>query len=120
VRGGIVAYATELKQSLLGVDAALLAAHGPVHPEVARQMAAGVRRAAAIDGDDAQVGIATTGIAGPDSPDGQPVGTVHVGIAWPGDDLVVSLQLHGDRGEIRTASVRHALRAATDAIARAE
>jgi nicotinamide-nucleotide amidase len=120
VRGGIVAYATELKQTLLGVDAALLAAHGAVHPEVARQMATGIRRAAAIDGDDAHVGIATTGIAGPDSPDGQPVGTVHVGIAWPGDDLVVSLQLHGDRREIRSACVRHAIRAATDAVARAE
>ncbi|KHK96167.1 hypothetical protein LK09_16135 [Microbacterium mangrovi] len=120
VRGGVVAYATELKQSLLGVDAALLAAHGAVHPEVARQMATGVRRAASISGRDADVGIATTGIAGPDSPDGQEVGTVHVGIAWPGDDLVVSLQLHGTRDEIRIASVRHALRAATDAMTRAE
>ena len=120
VRGGVVAYATELKQSLLGVDAALLAAHGPVHPEVVRQMATGVRRAAAINGHEAHVGLATTGIAGPDSPDGQPVGTVHVGIAWPGDDLVVSLQLHGDRAQIRSASVRHAIRAATDAVTRAE
>jgi nicotinamide-nucleotide amidase len=120
VRGGVVAYATELKQSLLGVDAALLAEHGAVHPEVARQMATGVRRAAAIDGREADVGIATTGIAGPDSPDGQPVGTVHIGVAWPGDDLVMSLQLTGDRDEIRAASVRHALRSAIDAVARAE
>ncbi|MGA1826747.1 MAG: nicotinamide-nucleotide amidohydrolase family protein, partial [Microbacterium sp.] len=43
VRGGIVAYATPLKHTLLGVDAALLAAEGAVHPDVARQMAAGVR-----------------------------------------------------------------------------
>jgi nicotinamide-nucleotide amidase len=120
VRGGVVAYATELKHSLLGVDGALLAAHGAVHPEVARQMAIGIRRAAAIDGRDADVGISTTGIAGPDSPDGQPVGTVHIGVAWPGDDLVMSLHLQGDRDEIRIASVRHSIRAAVDAVARAE
>lgn len=120
VRGGVVAYATPLKQSLLGVDGALLAEHGAVHPEVARQMANGVRRATAVDGRDADVGIATTGIAGPDSPDGQPVGTVHIGVAWPGDDLVMSLQLSGDRDEIRAASVRHALRAALDCVGRAE
>ena len=120
VRGGVVAYATELKQSLLGVDAALLAEHGAVHPEVARQMATGVRRAAAIAGRDADLGIATTGIAGPDSPDGQPVGTVHIGVAWPGDDRVVSLRLNGDRDEIRAASVRHALRAAVECAAPSE
>lgn len=120
VRGGVVAYATELKQSLLGVDAGLLAEHGAVHPEVARQMAVGVRRAAAVAGRDADLGIATTGIAGPDSPDGQPVGTVHIAVAWPGDDRVVSLRLDGDRDEIRAASVRHALSAAVDCAARAE
>ena len=120
VRGGVVAYATELKQSLLGVDAALLDAHGAVHPEVARQMAHGVRRAAAVHGQDADVGIATTGIAGPDTPDGQPVGTVHVGVAWPGGDRVVSLRLKGDRDEIRATSVRHALRTAADGCRGAE
>ena len=79
LRGAIVAYATPLKHSLLGVDSALLDEHGPVHPEVARQMADGVRRAVLIAGRAADVGIATTGIAGPDSPDGQRVGTVHIG-----------------------------------------
>lgn len=81
--GAVVAYATPVKHALLGVDAGLLAEHGPVHPEVAVQMAEGVRRAVAVDGRPADVGISTTGIAGPDSPDGQPVGTVHIGIATP-------------------------------------
>ena len=67
VRGGVVAYATALKHSLLGVDAALLAAEGAVHPDVARQMAEGVRETAAIDGRAADVGIATTGVAGSDT-----------------------------------------------------
>ncbi|MEK6343503.1 MAG: nicotinamide-nucleotide amidohydrolase family protein, partial [Curtobacterium sp.] len=51
VRGGVVAYATPVKASVLGVDAALLAARGAVDPEVARQMAAGVRSALSVDGE---------------------------------------------------------------------
>ena len=96
VRGGVVAYATPLKHTLLGVDAALLAAEGAVHPEVARQMAEGVRRAAAVDGIAADVGIATTGVAGPTAQDGRPVGTVHIAIATPEGSRVVTLALDGD------------------------
>ena len=109
VRGAIVAYATPLKHSLLGVDAALLEGYGAVHPEVARQMADGVRRAVMIDGRPAEVGIATTGIAGPDSPDGQPIGTVHIAVITPEDSRLVSLRLDGDRQTIRSESVGHAL-----------
>lgn len=110
--GGIVAYATPLKSSLLGVDAQLLHEHGPVHADVAAQMAEGVRRACAVGGVPADVGVSTTGIAGPDSPDGQPVGTVHIGIATPGGTQVVSLVLPGTRAEVREAAVRAALQAA--------
>ena len=60
-RGGVIAYATDLKAELLGVDRALLAAQGAVSPEVAEAMAAGVR-----DRLGAAVGAATTGVAGPD------------------------------------------------------
>jgi nicotinamide-nucleotide amidase len=111
VIGAIVAYATPLKHTLLGVDAQLLAEHGAVHPEVARQMAIGVRRAVAVDGRPADVGIGTTGIAGPDSPDGQPVGTVHIGVSAAEDTRVITLRLEGDRDEIRAESVRQSLRA---------
>lgn len=110
-RGGVVAYATPLKASLLGVERELLVAHGPVHPEVARQMANGVRTACSVDGVLAEVGIATTGIAGPDSPDGQPVGTVHIGIVTPDASEVVSVRLHGTRSEIREQATRAAVRA---------
>lgn len=116
LRGAVVAYATPLKASLLGVDAALLARTGPVHPEVAVQMAEGVRRAVAIDGRDAEVGISTTGIAGPESPDGQPLGTVHVGVATPATSFSVPLQLVGDRAQIRAASVDAVLSALLEAL----
>ncbi|OJU42044.1 MAG: damage-inducible protein CinA [Microbacterium sp. 69-10] len=113
--GAVVAYATPVKHTLLGVDACLLAAHGPVHPDVAAQMAEGVRHAVAVDGRPADVGISTTGIAGPDSPDGQPVGTVHVGVATPDGTRSGSHLFAGSRAEIRLqardAAIALALRA---------
>jgi nicotinamide-nucleotide amidase len=116
VRGGVVAYDTGVKRSLLGVDAALLEAHGAVHPRVARQMAKGVREALAVDGRFADVGIATTGIAGPESPDGQPVGTVHIAVSTPLGTRVESLALSGDRESIRSEAARIAVRRALAAL----
>ncbi len=116
VRGGVVAYATELKERLVGVDAALLEAHGPVHPRVARQMADGVRAALGPDGGLADVGIATTGIAGPGSPDGQPVGTVHLAVSTALGVRVESLELSGDRAEIRAEATSRAIRLALEAL----
>ncbi|MEU4154750.1 CinA family protein [Streptomyces sp. NPDC026659] len=111
-RGSVTAYATELKHRLLGVDAALLERRGAVDPQVAAQMAAGVRQALGADW-----GIATTGVAGPDPQDGNPVGTVFVAIAGPaGKRLdpapggkVEALRLNGSRAEIRRESVRSVL-----------
>lgn len=116
LRGGIVAYATDVKQTLLGVDETLLEAHGPVHPRVARQMAEGVRRALASGDMSADVGIATTGIAGPDSPDGQPVGTVHLAVSTPLGSRVESVVLSGSREDIRAEATVRALRLACDAL----
>ncbi|WP_319593323.1 CinA family protein [Georgenia subflava] len=104
LRGGIVAYATDLKEQLLGVDGELLAAHGPVHPEVARQMAAG-----AADRLGADHAIATTGVAGPGAADGAPAGTVWVAALGPGGHRVRGLLLAGDRALVRRASVAAAL-----------
>jgi nicotinamide-nucleotide amidase len=109
VRGGVVAYATPLKTSLLGVDASLLAANGAVDPEVARQMASGVRLAATVDGEPATWGISTTGVAGPDPQDGKPVGTVYIGIARQGSSESFGLALTGDRAAIRTTAVSELL-----------
>lgn len=103
-RGSVTAYATELKHRLLGVDAELLAAEGAVNAQVAEEMAAGVRRALG-----ASWGIATTGVAGPDPQDGQPVGTVFVAVAGPGGRKTARLRLNGSRTEIRRESARTVL-----------
>ncbi|MEW2521011.1 CinA family protein [Actinacidiphila alni] len=99
-RGSVTAYATPLKHRLLGVDAALLAERGAVDAEVARQMAEGVRDRLGADW-----GAATTGVAGPDPQDGQPVGTVFVAVAGPGGAAAEALALTGDRAGIRRATV---------------
>ncbi|MDH6710710.1 nicotinamide-nucleotide amidase [Kitasatospora sp. MAA19] len=103
-RGSVTAYATELKASVLGVDEGLLAVYGPVHPVVAGQMAEGVRRLLG-----ATYGLATTGVAGPDPQDGQPVGTVHLAVAGPEGTLVSSPRLSGGRARIRHGAVTAAL-----------
>lgn len=111
-RGSVTAYATDLKQRLLGVDAALLDTRGAVDPQVAAQMASGVRAALGADW-----GVATTGVAGPDPQDGQPVGTVFVAVDGPfgahsgsaAGGKVGALRLNGDRAEIRRESVRSVL-----------
>ena len=79
-------------------------------------MAEGVRGALALPGVEVQVGIATTGIAGPTSPDGQPVGTVHIAVSTPLGTRVESLQLDGDRDGIRAETVRRVIRLALDAL----
>jgi nicotinamide-nucleotide amidase len=100
VRGGVVAYATELKHELLGVDAALLAAGGPIQAAVAEQMAAGVRARLSAD-----VGLATTGVAGPDAQDGHRPGEVWIAIASVDGIRSLRLELGGDRAAIRRETV---------------
>ncbi|GGV03536.1 CinA-like protein [Actinomadura cremea] len=109
--GGMVAYTTDLKRSLLDVPGDLLAEHGAVHPDVAAAMAAGVR-----DRLGATYGIAVTGVAGPEAQDGRPVGTVYIGVAGPGNRRIVTqpkLPVPGPgpetRDVIRRMTVVHAL-----------
>lgn len=109
LNGGVVAYNTALKHSVLGVDAGLLEEHGAVHPRVAQQMADRVRSALAVDGRPSDVGLSTTGVAGPDWQDGQPPGTVFLGIAVGRAVRSVRLQLSGDREAIRRATVSESL-----------
>jgi nicotinamide-nucleotide amidase len=114
--GAVVAYATPVKHTVLGVDADLLEREGPVDPEVARQMADGVRRAVAVDGRPADVGVSTTGVAGPGEQDGTAPGTVWVGVAV-GERLVArSGALPGDRAAVREGAVLLALDALLEAL----
>jgi nicotinamide-nucleotide amidase len=104
VRGGIVAYATDLKAVLLGVSRALLDRYGAVHPDVAVAMAEGARLRLG-----AEISVATTGVAGPDPQDGRPVGAVHVAVATESDHVVRTVALPGDRAAVRAGTVALAL-----------
>ena len=98
-RGGIVSYATAVKQSLLGVG------DGPVVSEsAAREMAHGVRAQLGAD-----VGLSLTGVAGPTEQDGQPPGTLYIGLVGPGFDEVRHVRLPGQREQMRQFSVITAL-----------
>jgi nicotinamide-nucleotide amidase len=102
----VISYATRLKVTLAGVDEDQLAADGPVAARTAAAMAAGVARRCAADW-----GLATTGVAGPDSQDGHPVGQVFVAVAGGAGERprVVELALSGDREEIRRQTAEAAL-----------
>ena len=101
-RGGVVSYATEVKRDVLGVTAERV-----ISAECAEQMASGVRRLLRSDW-----ALSTTGVAGPDRQEDQPVGTVFVGVAGPEGVRSVRLDLgdlEGERTAIRGATCRAAL-----------
>lgn len=108
-RGGVTAYATDLKASLLGVDPALLDRVGAVDAQVARLMAAGARERLGTT-----YALSTTGVAGPDPQGGVPAGVVHVGLAGPGIGTARTLAVAGGREAVRAAAVRAALRLLAD------
>ena len=98
-RGSIVSYATEVKQQVLGVPP------GPVvNEETALAMAQGARRVLGCD-----VALALTGVAGPGEQDGMPVGTLCVGLVWPGGAATRSFRLPGQREQMRQFSVINSL-----------
>lgn len=111
VRGGLIVYATELKHELAGVSEDLLAEHGAVHHEVARQLAEGARNRCG-----ATWGLGLTGVAGPDPQDGVPPGTVHIGLAGPGVSCVRTITVRGGRDEVRSAAVENALLLLADSL----
>ena len=98
--GAVVAYAARIKAQVLGVDAAHLERTGPVDRDVALQMAGGVRHLLGAD-----LGLATTGVAGPGPADGYPAGTVHVAVVGPWGEAHRELHLSGDRSQIRHGAV---------------
>ncbi len=100
----MVSYATRVKQEVLGVPAALVTEHGVVSAACAAAMATGVRTLLGAD-----LGLSTTGVAGPDQQEGRPVGTVYVGVADAAGVRTHELHLSGDRAAIRAETARLAL-----------
>jgi nicotinamide-nucleotide amidase len=104
-RGGLIVYATDLKATLAGVPAELLVARGPVDPDVAIGLARGARERCQADW-----GVATTGVAGPEPQGRAAVGTVFVAASGPAHPAEVRAKaLTGSRWEIRAAAVTAAL-----------
>ncbi|MGD9612790.1 MAG: CinA family protein [Kiritimatiellia bacterium] len=105
-RGGVIAYANELKLRLLGVPPDVLAAHGAVSLETARAMAEGARAATGAD-----FAVAITGIAGPagGTPE-KPVGLVYIGVAAPHGTATFKHRFSGSRADVRHAAAETALR----------
>lgn len=103
--GGVVAYANSMKAKYLSVSQELLDAHGAVSREVAEGMAVGMR-----NGCNADIGLAVTGIAGPDGgTDDKPVGTVYIAIATAEENWVTKFRFAGDRKQIREISAQSGL-----------
>jgi nicotinamide-nucleotide amidase len=102
---GFVTYSNAAKIDMLGVDAALIEAHGAVSQDVVRAMAQG-----ALAHSLAQVAVAVTGVAGPSGGSvAKPVGTVWFGYALPGQVITEMRRFDGDRAQVRSATVIHAL-----------
>lgn len=107
--GGILSYHTELKHTLLQVSAEVLREQGPVDQRVAEQMAVGVRHACAThrNGEyhrtQTDIGVAVTGVAGPDSDaaSGQPPGTVWVAVSSSRGERSELFHFEGDRAAVR-------------------
>jgi len=124
LRGSIVAYATEVKASVLGVDETLLAVEGAVHADVAREMAAGARRVLGTAERPAAIGVATTGVAGPEPQDGRPVGLVYVGLSLGelplrgagSESSAFEYRMPGERPLVRARAVHAALGVLRDAL----
>lgn len=104
--GGVVSYATDVKVEVLGVPRAVVEQHGVVSAECALAMARGVQRVLG-----ASHAVATTGVAGPDTQEGKPVGTVYVAVVGAGSEegSVAALELTGDRASIVDQTCGHAL-----------
>jgi nicotinamide-nucleotide amidase len=110
-RGGVVAYATDLKHRLAGVPQDVLDRFGPVSEPTALALAAGVRTATGSDW-----GVSATGVAGPDPQDGHPPGEVWVAVSGPNGQVAARHRFPGGRAEVRRASVDAALRLLSSAL----
>lgn len=108
VLGSIVAYDNSVKSGVLGVPRQLLQEFGAVSSQCAEAMAAGARNLIAAEGFRV-FAVSTTGVAGPDSQEGKPVGQVHLAVAGPNGVSSRAMQFYGDRTQIRQQAVASAI-----------
>ena len=101
---GIVAYAASAKEHTLGVSREILNKHGTISPQAAEAMAEGAVRLSGAD-----MGISTTGNAGPDADEGKPVGLVYISVYYRGSFHTKEHHLTGTRNEIRSQVVMLAI-----------
>jgi nicotinamide-nucleotide amidase len=105
LRGGVIAYHNDMKLELLGVQPSTLAEHGAVSEAVAREMAAGARRASRTN-----IGLAITGVAGPTGgTPAKPVGTVWIAVNVDGEAQTALHRMWGDRVDIRERAAQWTL-----------
>ncbi|MFZ2510001.1 MAG: CinA family protein, partial [Gordonia sp. (in: high G+C Gram-positive bacteria)] len=109
--GGVVSYATAVKEAVLRVPGALISAEGVISAACAEAMADGCRELLGSD-----FALATTGVAGPTEQEGRPVGTVYVGLASSARTVSVGLHLTGDRAVIVASTCVAALRLLAEAL----
>ena len=110
VMGSVVSYTNQIKERLVGVRHATLAAHGAVSPETAREMAEGIRRVIRTD-----LGIGITGIAGPGGGTAaKPVGLVYIAVSGARGTRVTENHFHGTRAEVKRQTSDRALTLALD------
>ena len=102
--GSLVCYDNAAKNRVARVDQSILDGPGPVSEEAAAALASG-----AVEVLGADVGISTTGVAGPEPHDGEPVGTVFVAATWDGRTEVRKIRAYGDRDNIRAMAVTGAV-----------
>ncbi len=103
---GFVTYADEAKKNMVGVSASTLADYGAVSREAASEMAEGGKRTSGAD-----ICISVTGVAGPNTDEGKPVGLVYIGICL-NESRVYECHFEGDRESIRTQAAYEAVRLA--------
>ena len=103
--GGVVSYSNQIKEKLLGVQPETLKHYGAVSSQTAQEMAAGVRQKLNAD-----IGLSTTGIAGPTGGTAiKPVGLVWIGLSFKGKTTTIKCQFDGNREQVKTSSVHKIL-----------
>lgn len=100
----VICYSTEAKVRLLGVPEKLISKYGTVSPETAKAMASAVKKLR-----DVKIGLAVTGIAGPDSQENKPVGLVYIALSYGKQTYAGEFRFKGGREKIKKQAAMAAI-----------